>query len=348
MSDVPGIAKVHVDVWNSTYTGIVPQEFLDSRTYENKIPQWQRIVGEAKPRSHVYVAVTETDEVVGFTSGGANRDATYPFDGELYAIYLLKSYQDTGTGRRLFDATTNQLVADGFKSMMVWVLDENSTRGFYEKMGGMSCGEKMEDIGGKPLKELGYAWKELIPSLKGLTTKELDPSLLPALEHFFRAEKCSGCWCMNHRLKPGKVLEGEPARLELVTQVRARQVSGILAFEYDKPIGWCAFDRIADLPGLDCGYPVPEQQRNDFWAIHCVSVVSKYPKDEIVEQMVKLAVQVMERKGAKTIEGYPPPTLPSDNSFSGTIPIFERQGFQFKEEISKFYSRMVKSFEVST
>jgi len=104
LNDVPGIARVHVDVWNSTYTGIVPQEFLDSRTYENKTPQWQRIVGEAKPRSHVYVAVTETDEVVGFTSGGVNRDETYKFDSELYAIYLLKNHHSKGIGRRLFES----------------------------------------------------------------------------------------------------------------------------------------------------------------------------------------------------------------------------------------------------
>ena len=60
--DAPGIAKVHVDVWNSTYTGIVPQDFLDSRTYENKIPQWQRIIGETNPLSHVYVAATDIED----------------------------------------------------------------------------------------------------------------------------------------------------------------------------------------------------------------------------------------------------------------------------------------------
>jgi GNAT superfamily N-acetyltransferase len=344
---VPGIAKVHVDVWNSAYTGIVPQDFLDSRTYENQIPKWQRIVGEAKPRSHVYVAVTETNEVVGFTSGGESRDAKYPFDGELYAIYLLTSHQGTGAGRRLFDATINQLIADGFKSMMVWVLEENHTRKFYEKMGGIACGEKMEDIGGKPLKELAYAWKELPANNNGITTKELVPSLLPALEQFFRAEKCSGCWCMNHRLKSGEVVEGEPARLALITQVRAGRVSGILAFDGERPIGWCAFDRIADLPGLDCGYPVSERQRNDFWSIHCLAVLSMYPKEEVIEQMVRAALLVMKREGAKMIESYPPLTLPSDNSFSGTIPIFERQGFELKDKVSKFYSRMVKSVETN-
>lgn len=161
LSDVAGVAKVHVDVWNSTYANIVSQDFLDSRTVENKIPQWQRAIGRANPRSHVYVAVTESNEVVGFTSGGPNRDASYPFEGELYAIYLLKTHQGSGVGRRLFYATIDHLVVDGFKDMMLWVLEENSTRKFYQKMGGTACGEKKEEIGGKLLNEIAYGWNEL-------------------------------------------------------------------------------------------------------------------------------------------------------------------------------------------
>jgi hypothetical protein len=150
---------------------------------------------------------------------------------------------------------------------------------------------------------------------------------------------------MNHRLKPDESLEGEPARIALFNQVNARAVSGILALDIEKPVGWCAFDLIKDLPGLDCGYAVPEARKADVWSIHCVSVLPNYPKEAIVEKMVVAAVEAMRRLGAKTIEGYPPPTVPSDNSFSGTIPIFERQGFRLQEIVNKFYTRMIKLVE---
>lgn len=175
-----------------------------------------------------------------------------------------------------------------------------------------------------------------------ITTKVLEPKLWSDLEQFFLAEKCSGCWCMNHRVKPGESLEGESARLALAAAVAAFRVSGILAFDGDKPVGWCAFDRIADLPGLDCGYPVTEAQQNAIWSIHCVSVLSGYPKDFVVEQMIAAAVQVMRREGAKVVEAYPPPSLPSDNTFSGTMAVFERQGFLLQEHVSKHYARVVK------
>jgi len=92
---------------------------------------------------------------------------------------------------------------------------------------------------------------------------------------------------------------------------------------------------------------VPDQKRNDIWSIHCISVLSKYPKDVVAEEMIKAALEVMKKDGAKIIESYPPPTLPSGNTFSGTIPVFERQGFQVSEEVSHFYTRMVMTIEAS-
>lgn len=179
-----------------------------------------------------------------------------------------------------------------------------------------------------------------------ITTKVLEPALWPVLEQFFRAETCSGCWCMNHRLQSGSTLEGEPARSALEALVRASKVSGIVAFDGTAPIGWCAFDRMADLPGLDCARAISESERNDVWSIHCVSVLSAYPKDEIVKLMVAAAVSSMKQSGAKIVESYPPPSLPSDNNFSGTIAIFESEGFRVQESINRFYTRMTRSVEM--
>ena len=165
LSDALGIARIHVDVWNSTYSGIIPQEYLNSRTYENVGQKWINIIEKCKPRNHLWVAESNSNEIVGFASGGECRDSKDPFDGELYALYLVKSLQRSGIGRRLFEATMNQLLLDRFTSMKVWVLEENPAIGFYEKMGGKFCDEKVEEIGGKPLKERSYSWDHLQDSM---------------------------------------------------------------------------------------------------------------------------------------------------------------------------------------
>lgn len=175
-----------------------------------------------------------------------------------------------------------------------------------------------------------------------IEVKELSAALWPELERFFTAEECSGCWCMNHRVPSGVTLQGEPARLALADWTRLGKVTGVLAFDGIKPIGWCAFDRMIDLPGLDCGYPVGESQRDEIWAINCFSVLEGYDEAEVSKQMLSVALMAMERSGAKRIEGYPPPSVPSDNSFSGTVSLFEKFGFRQAEQMNKHYVRMIR------
>jgi hypothetical protein len=197
----------------------------------------------------------------------------------------------------------------------------------------------------RAFKEHGKAAEKLGCPMQQITLRELKPELWPDLERFFQAEECSGCWCMNHRLKPGQVLEGEPARLALMDLVQKGRISGVLAFDQGHAIGWCAFDRMEELPGLDCGYPVLETQKDQIWSIHCISVLSGHFEDQVTTQMVDAAVALMKQRGATIIEANPPPECPSDNSFSGSIAIFEGQGFELKERVNKFYTRMVKRFE---
>ena len=68
---------------------------------------------------------------------------------------------DTGVGRRLFQESARQLQVDGFKSMMLWVLQENPTLDFYARMGGKTFATKTEVIGGKELIEVGLSWDNL-------------------------------------------------------------------------------------------------------------------------------------------------------------------------------------------
>ena len=47
--------------------------------------------------------------------------------------------------------------------MMLWVLEDNLTVGFYKRLGGATTSSKVETIGGKPLKELALGWADLTP-----------------------------------------------------------------------------------------------------------------------------------------------------------------------------------------
>ena len=166
--DVPGIARVHVDSWRTTYKGIVPQRIIDSFTYEQREALWRRYIpGNA---SFVYVA-EEDGQVVGFASGGPAREDAPNHAAELYAIYLLQEHQGKGIGRRLFDAVVRELVRRGLYSMAIWVIAENPACGFYEAMGGRKVYEREEEAGDKMLLEIGYGWDD-ITTLAGNGARE--------------------------------------------------------------------------------------------------------------------------------------------------------------------------------
>lgn len=157
-----GLAKVHVDTWKATYRGIVADSFLDGLSYEHSAGRWERMLSEAQSRQRVFVAVDERGTVVGFASGGPNRDSDTPHKAELWAIYVLPEAQGRGTGALLLRRFAGAMVADGLDSLSVWVLADNKQgRGFYEAMGGVLAGRRQVSIGEQSLDEVAYGWTDL-------------------------------------------------------------------------------------------------------------------------------------------------------------------------------------------
>ena len=157
LEDAEGIARVHVDSWRTTYKGIVSESVLQQLSYEQRAENWRRGIG----RNALYVAEDESGKIVGFATGGKERTGNYDADGELYAIYLLNEVQGQGIGRKLTRIIARSLQEQGFASMLVWVLDRNPSKQFYESLGGQPIDEAMIDIGGEEFKEIAYYWDNI-------------------------------------------------------------------------------------------------------------------------------------------------------------------------------------------
>ncbi|WBX80229.1 GNAT family N-acetyltransferase [Virgibacillus salarius] len=158
MADAAKIAYVHVESWKSTYKGIIPDAYIQKQTYERRTNLWN----DNLRNQTVFIAEDHTGNIVGFAVGGQERTNDYPsYQGELYAIYLLKNYQGIGIGRRLFRSVTQQLRRDGFRSMLVLVLADNNARYFYETMGAKRIDAKEIMIAEKKLTEYVYGWHQL-------------------------------------------------------------------------------------------------------------------------------------------------------------------------------------------
>jgi ribosomal protein S18 acetylase RimI-like enzyme len=162
VTDASGIALVHVDTWRTAYRGMIPDGYLDSLSYERRGDFWQRSIADPGNPSFVYVAEADEGQVVGFASAGPPQSEQPDYEGEIWAIYVLKEYQGMGIGRRLVQAVACELQARGMRSMLLWVLKDNApSRAFYESLGGQLLKEQQFELGGATLTEVGYGWPDV-------------------------------------------------------------------------------------------------------------------------------------------------------------------------------------------
>lgn len=163
-ADAAAIARVQVESWHTTFRAVLPEDFLAGITLERRVARWEESLNDPARAEEecVFVAETGAGEVCGFASGGREREGDAEFDGELYAIYLLESFQRRGLGRRLMLAVIERLVASGYRAMLVRALEVNDTgRRFYEKFGGRLARTGTHARGAHTLATVGYGWPDI-------------------------------------------------------------------------------------------------------------------------------------------------------------------------------------------
>ena len=164
-SDAEAIARVHVETWQTTYAGLIPDGYLVRMGREQRTGFWTQALARMHHGSHVLVAEAPRVGVVGFASYGPARASGLPagesYAGEIYTLYVLPDYQGRGLGRALLQQAFAGFAARGRDSALVWVLAGNPARFFYERLGGKRAAERIESFAGADLVELAYGWREL-------------------------------------------------------------------------------------------------------------------------------------------------------------------------------------------
>lgn len=159
-SDLSFIAKIHVDTWNTSYKGIIPDEYLKGRSYKEQEQKWlQRIFDNPNSKEFMYAAENEEGKILGFASASIeNKEET---DSILYTIYILKEYQRQGIGKLLLKSIVKDLKTLKAKSMITWVFEDNPSRRFYEALGAKKFKEKLVNIRERDIKEIAYIWDDI-------------------------------------------------------------------------------------------------------------------------------------------------------------------------------------------
>jgi ribosomal protein S18 acetylase RimI-like enzyme len=154
-TDAQLISHVYVQTWWDTYLGILPFGYL----YSMSVARLERGLAEGLNSGQIvgYVA-EEGDKLIGFISGGYERNGDHIYSGEIYELYVLKYHQRQGVGSELVSALVAQFNHLGIYSMLVQVLDENPYRRFYEKINGIYLRNSRIPFAGETLDVAVYGW----------------------------------------------------------------------------------------------------------------------------------------------------------------------------------------------
>lgn len=156
------IARIHVEVWRSTYAGIIPNAYLVRMNVAEQRRMWRGTLSGGGRGHHVIVSEDAAGEVVGFASCGPARRDTLPrraaYDGEVYTLYVAEDHQGNGHGKALLDACFGTLHGQDKTAAIIWVLADNPARFFYESQGGQKVAERLETFAGANLEEQAFGW----------------------------------------------------------------------------------------------------------------------------------------------------------------------------------------------
>ena len=156
LTDAGELACVYVRTWRESYKKLLPASVLDGLDVKRQQKAWRRDLAPRDP-SRTFCA-SEGEKIVGFCAVGPNRARKSQYQSEMYVLYLLRSHQNLGLGRKLFEAGYGDLKVRGFGDMEIRVLAQNPANDFYRHMGGQWLGVSGIKMGGRAMREVSYGW----------------------------------------------------------------------------------------------------------------------------------------------------------------------------------------------
>ncbi|MFI5263702.1 MAG: GNAT family N-acetyltransferase [Candidatus Kapaibacterium sp.] len=158
------IAQINIGSWHSTYRGLIADATLDGMKFEDYLKKWNTTFSVLEENGgFCFVADDEVHHVIGYSLCGKNRHNQFPFESELYAIYLLEEYQGKGIGKKLFLKSVEEFRRRGNASFLLFVLSSNlQSRKFYESFNPDFSAEETIIIDNGQYCDFCYGWSDIM------------------------------------------------------------------------------------------------------------------------------------------------------------------------------------------
>ena len=167
-----------------------------------------------------------------------------------------------------------------------------------------------------------------------LTTRPVGPEQLDELATLFATSRNTRrCWCT------APCGRGSGFALGWVTGTNSRRFAdlatrgdapmGVLASVGDEPVGWCACGPRSRYAAATTGTPSQEDD-GDVWFVACLYVHPAHRGQGVPATLLRAAVDVATRSGAKALEARPATgSASTGDAFRGRESLFAELGFRW-------------------
>lgn len=161
-SDGAEIGRIFTESWRETYPGLLPDHVLTGLVPSEIGRRWAAFLTDGKARARTLVAQDgDGAGLCGYAVWGGARDRSLGFDAEVYELYLDPMHQGRGLGRALLAGCFRAISQAGGRSAVIWALEGNPARWFYERHGGVLAAERRSQRWGAERAEVAYGWRTL-------------------------------------------------------------------------------------------------------------------------------------------------------------------------------------------
>jgi len=124
---------IYIQTWRDTYLSVIPYGYLSTMSISR---HEQAFFNELNSKHIISFVAEDAGRIIGFITGGYERNGDAIYSGEIYTLYVLKNLQRKGIGTKLVLALAMQFNRLGIYSILVRVLKLNPYRRFYKKING--------------------------------------------------------------------------------------------------------------------------------------------------------------------------------------------------------------------
>jgi len=185
-------------------------------------------------------------------------------------------------------------------------------------------------------------------SIGEIEVRDVSPELLPAYLDFFDHHAFAdfpewrSCYCIethsHTNLSDDESVDrvAEANRRGMSDLIVRGEVTALLAFEDDKPIGWCNYGETTRLSGVMHRFGLTAPDHEGVGSVACFVIASPYRGRGVASRLLDAAVERLRAKGMNAVEAYPKRSDDSQHTnYRGPLAMFLRAGFEPYREAGK-------------